>query len=142
MQAISSDELLAKLLQGLAGESFSESVAARTANAALRTLRAKVDNEVRRRVAEKKGKEHVAKYSVPKKLDEVIFLNASEAELAELQNSVTGIGRLLASRLALRRRRGQRGTIDLRKTLRKSLSTGGFRSTWSVRSPAFPGLSW
>lgn len=130
MKAISPDELLSKLVAGLArptdaSPEFGNALAGRAAEAMVQRLKTKVEEEARRRVAEQKGVERVAKYSVPKKLDEVVFLNATEAELQQLQRNVSSLGRLLAARLAMRRRRGARGTIDLRKTLRKSLSTGG-----------------
>lgn len=130
MQAISADQLLSRLIDGLsrpgdASAEFGNALAGRAAQAMVANFRKKVEEEARRRVAEVKGRDRVAKYSVPKKLDEVVFLNASEAELQQLQSSVSSLGRLLAARLAMRRRRGARGTIDLRHTLRKSLSTGG-----------------
>jgi uncharacterized protein with von Willebrand factor type A (vWA) domain len=52
------------------------------------------------------------------------------------------LARKLATRLAARRRRASRGTIDLRRTLRGSLSTGGvpMRPVLRRRRPARPEL--
>ena len=71
------------------------------------------------------ARERVAKYGVPKLAEEVDFLRASDADMVALRRSVTPLARLLASRLAARRRRSRAGAIDLRRTLRKSMSTGG-----------------
>ncbi|WP_143576714.1 VWA domain-containing protein, partial [Streptomyces acidiscabies] len=57
--------------------------------------------------------------------DRVDFLYAGRDRLAELRRTVQPLARKLATRLAARRRRASRGTIDLRRTLRASLSTGG-----------------
>ncbi|MBH0120278.1 VWA domain-containing protein [Rhodococcus sp. CX] len=50
---------------------------------------------------------------------------AGDYETEVARRSVTPLARLLASRLAARRRRARAGAIDLRRTLRKSMSTGG-----------------
>jgi len=48
---------------------------------------------------------------------------------------VTPLARLLASRLAARRKRSRAGSIDLRRTLRKSMSTGGVPIDLVQRKP-------
>jgi uncharacterized protein with von Willebrand factor type A (vWA) domain len=62
--------------------------------------------------------------------------------VAELRRTVQPLARKLATRLAARRRRAARGTIDLRRTLRGSLSTGGvpMRPVLRRRRPARPEL--
>ena len=52
------------------------------------------------------------------------------------------LSRKLATRLAARRRRARRGQIDLRRTLRRSMSTGGVpvRPAYRVRRPGRPDL--
>src|SRR5690606_18799981 len=104
---------------------YATEVARRTAARQVADFRAMVERETRRRTAEHLGRERVEKYGVPKLAEEVDFLRASDAELLALRRSVMPLARLLASRLAARRRRTRAGAIDLRRTLRKSMSTGG-----------------
>jgi hypothetical protein len=88
-------------------------------------FRGLVRTEARRRAAELRGRERVARHAIPPAADRVDFLIASRTQLAELRRAVYPLSRKLATRLAARRRRSARGQIDLRRTLRRSLSTGG-----------------
>jgi uncharacterized protein with von Willebrand factor type A (vWA) domain len=88
-------------------------------------FRAMVAAEARRRVAERRGRDEIARRAVTPTADRVDFLFAAKPQLAELRRTVQPLARKLATRLAARRRRARRGTIDLRRTLRGSLSTGG-----------------
>lgn len=88
-------------------------------------FRAQVAAEARRRVAERRGRDEIARRAVAPTPDRVDFLFAGRDQLAELRRVVQPLARKLATRLAARRRRAARGTIDLRRTLRASLSTGG-----------------
>jgi uncharacterized protein with von Willebrand factor type A (vWA) domain len=88
-------------------------------------FRALVATEARRRVAERRGRDQMARRAVAPTADRVDFLFAGRDRLAELRRTVQPLARKLATRLAARRRRAARGTIDLRRTLRGSLSTGG-----------------
>ncbi|MCX4766988.1 VWA domain-containing protein [Streptomyces sp. NBC_01275] len=91
----------------------------------IEAFRALVAAESRRRVAERRGREEIARRAVAPTADRVDFLYAGKDRLAELRRTVQPLARKLATRLAARRRRAARGTIDLRRTLRGSLSTGG-----------------
>ncbi|MFE7798831.1 VWA domain-containing protein [Nocardia sp. NPDC057440] len=121
--------LLAKILAGLAAgpdtSAFDTEIARRAARGRIDGFRASVEAETRRRVAERIGRERVASYAVSRQSEDVDFLRASESELIEMRRSTQRLARILASRLAVRRRHSRRGEIDLRKTLRKSMSTGG-----------------
>ncbi|PWJ03503.1 hypothetical protein DKG34_32475 [Streptomyces sp. NWU49] len=98
--------------------------------------------EARRRVAERRGRDEVARRAVAPSADRVDFLFAGRDRLAELRRTVQPLARKLATRLAARRRRAARGGIDLRRTLRGSLSTGGvpMRPVLRRRRPARPEL--
>ncbi|MEU1181475.1 VWA domain-containing protein [Streptomyces sp. NPDC005820] len=98
--------------------------------------------EARRRVAERRGRDEIARRAVAPTADRVDFLYAGRDRLAELRRTVQPLARKLATRLAARRRRATRGTIDLRRTLRGSLSTGGvpMRPVLRRRRPARPEL--
>ncbi|AVH24749.1 vWA domain-containing protein [Nocardia cyriacigeorgica] len=128
LKEVQPQTLLAKILAGLArpdASAFESEIARRAARQRIDAFRATVDAETRRRVAERIGRERVASYGVSRQAEEVDFLRASESELAELRRSSQRLARILASRLAVRRRHSRRGEIDLRRTLRKSMSTGG-----------------
>ncbi|MEW2423662.1 VWA domain-containing protein [Streptomyces nigra] len=105
-------------------------------------FRAMVAAEARRRVAERRGRDEIARRAVRPTADRVDFLFAGRDQLAELRRTVQPLARKLATRLAARRRRASRGSIDLRRTLRGSLSTGGvpMRPVLRRRRPARPEL--
>ncbi|MEV6322320.1 VWA domain-containing protein [Nocardia sp. NPDC051787] len=129
LKEVQPQTLLAKILAGLGAgpdtSDFDMEIARRVGRQRIADFRARVEAETRRRVAERIGRERVAGYGVARQAEEVDFLRASEAELAELKRSTQRLARILASRLAARRRHARRGEIDLRRTLRKSMSTGG-----------------
>lgn len=101
-----------------------------------------VGTEARRRVAERRGRDEIARRGVLPTADRVDFLFAGRDQLAELRRAVQPLARKLATRLAARRRRAARGTVDLRRTLRSSLSTGGvpMRPVLRRRRPVRPEL--
>lgn len=105
-------------------------------------FRARVRTEARRRVAERQGRDRVARRAVGTTPDRIDFLLAGRDQLDELRRTVRPLARKLATRLAARRRRAARGEIDLRRTLRRSLSTGGvpMRPALRQRRPGRPEL--
>ncbi|MEU6882106.1 VWA domain-containing protein [Streptomyces sp. NPDC046712] len=108
----------------------------------IEAFRERVRTEARRRVAERQGRDRVARRAVAGTADSVDFLLAGRAQLDELRTTVRPLARKLATRLAARRRRAARGQIDLRRTLRGSLSTGGvpMRPVLRRRRPGRPEL--
>jgi uncharacterized protein with von Willebrand factor type A (vWA) domain len=58
-------------------------------------------------------------------LEDVAIPGASPAELEAMRRILRPLVRRLAARLAQRRRRAGRGRLDVRRTMRESLSTGG-----------------
>jgi hypothetical protein len=108
----------------------------------IEVFRAQVAAEARRRVVERRGRDEIARRAVATTADRVDFLSAGRDQLAELRRVVQPLARKLATRLAARRRRATRGTIDLRRTLRGSLSTGGvpMRPVLRRRRPVRPEL--
>ncbi|MFH8259060.1 VWA domain-containing protein [Streptomyces roseolus] len=109
---------------------------------AVEGFRERVRTEARRRVAERRGRDEVARRAVAATADRVDFLLAGREQLDELRRTVRPLARKLATRLAARRRRASRGAIDLRRTLRGSLSTGGVpvRPVLRRRRPGRPEL--
>lgn len=57
--------------------------------------------------------------------DEVDFLWATRADMEGMRTALAPLARKLTSQLSHRRRSGRRGRLDLRRTIRRSLSTGG-----------------
>lgn len=108
----------------------------------IEAFRERVRTEARRRVAERQGRDAVARRAVTGTADTVDFLLAGRAQLDELRRTVRPLARKLATRLAARRRVAARGEIDLRRTLRRSLSTGGVpvRPVFRRRPPRRPEL--
>ncbi|MEU5765543.1 VWA domain-containing protein [Streptomyces asoensis] len=108
----------------------------------IEVFRTLVAGEARRRVAERRGRDEIARRAVAPTADRVDFLYAGKDRLAELRRTVQPLARKLATRMAARRRRAARGTIDLRRTLRGSLSTGGvpMRPVLRRRRPVRPEL--
>ena len=129
LRALSPDTLLAQLLAGLLdGEQrggLAEQVARHTAKERIASFQAAVEAEVRRRTAAEKGREKVARNAVRPLADQVDFLRAQQADLAELRRAVAPLARRLAAKLSARRRLGREGRLDFRRTVRASLASGG-----------------
>jgi len=129
LRALSPETLIASMLDALlAGEprgGLAEQVARQRLQERIAALRAYVEAEVRRRVAEERDRDQVARSALPPLADQVDFLRAQREELAAMRRTVHPLARRLASRLAARRRLGREGRLDVRRTVRASLGTGG-----------------
>ena len=129
LRALSPETLIASMLDALlAGEprgGLAEQVARQRLQERIAALRAHVEAEVRRRVAEERDRDQVARSALPPLADQVDFLRAQREELAAMRRTVHPLARRLASRLAARRRLGREGRLDVRRTVRASLGTGG-----------------
>ncbi|MEU0031570.1 VWA domain-containing protein [Streptomyces sp. NPDC006335] len=126
--------------QGMSG--FTDRLLEDEIRGRIEAFRALVAAEARRRVAERRDRDEIARRAVAPTTDRVDFLFAGKDRLAELRRTVQPLARKLATRLAARRRRAARGSIDLRRTLRGSLSTGGvpMKPVLRRRRPARPEL--
>ncbi len=141
LKAMALDQLEARLLAGLLapyGEEptpTQEQIAKSVATQRISRLRKMVEAETKRRTAEQLGREHVTMYGIPQLSENVEFLRASGEQLRQMRRVVAPLARTLATRLAARRRRSRAGEIDLRKTLRKSMNTGGVPIDVVLRKP-------
>jgi hypothetical protein len=110
--------------------------------ARVKAFREEVDAEVRRRLAEHRGPEAVARHSVRPLPEDLEFVRATRDEIAQLRRAIRPLARKLATRLAMRRKHARRGRLDVRKTVRHSLSTGGvpFDTRYRHRTPHRPEL--
>jgi uncharacterized protein with von Willebrand factor type A (vWA) domain len=129
LQRVSAETLMAGLLdQVLNGQErggLAERRARTMINARITRFEQRVDADVRRRLAELTDAESVTRSSRRPTLDNVAFLSASKTDLAALRREIQPLARRLAARLTLDQRRGQRGQLDFRRTMRASLSSGG-----------------
>ena len=107
------------------GDALSQRLARDEARSRIDQLKAEIEREIRERLVEDRGAEALAK-SVRKPLPEDLdVMHANRDEMAQLERALRPLSRKLAVRLARRRRRRRRGPVDLRHTVRRSLSTGG-----------------
>src|SRR4051794_14163327 len=141
LRALSPETLMASLLEAvLAGEErggLAEKVARQMLTERIRQFEEAVEAEVRRRLAEDRGVENVSKTAVKPLIDQVDFLRASRDEIAELRRRVYPLARRLATRLTAKRRLGRAGRLDVRRTVRASLSSGGVPLT-TIHKPHRP----
>ncbi|NMO91416.1 VWA domain-containing protein [Actinomycetospora sp. TBRC 11914] len=132
LNSVRPETLLARVLSDLRGRRegdaespFAEEVARRETRARIAEFRRMVQAETARRGSEIRGREAAARTGVRRQAEQTDFLSAGADTLADLRRRVAPLGRHLATRLAARRRRAHRGPIDMRRTLRRSMSTGG-----------------
>jgi len=146
LRAMSPETLMASLLEAvLAGQErggLAEKVARQMLQERIRQFEEAVEAEVRRRLAEDRGVEQIAKTAVKPLIEQVDFLRASRDEIAELRRRVYPLARRLATRLTAKRRSGRSGRLDVRRTVRASLSSGGVPLTtiFKPRKPHKPEL--
>ena len=68
-------------------------------------------------------------------IEDIEFLNASRAELDQIREAVRPLARILATRLTRKRRSRHQGRVNLRRTARQSLGTGGVPFNVAFRRP-------
>jgi hypothetical protein len=129
LRQLNPDTLIAALLAAMLGEDerggFAEKIARQTISERIRQFEQAVEAEVRRRLAEDRGVDQIAKNVVKPLAEQVDFLRASRDDLAELRRQVYPLARRLATRLTARKKVDQQGRLDFRRTVRASLATGG-----------------
>jgi len=108
----------------------------------LARLREEVEAEVRRRAVAERGPLEAIRRIVRPPLEELDLFLAGRDEQAELARRVRPLARRLASRLAVKRRRGRDGRLDVRRTVRHAMSSGGvpFDPAFRARRPQRPEL--
>ncbi|AWH91740.1 vWA domain-containing protein [Dietzia lutea] len=145
LSPLDTNSIMQRILDGLLGadpfdpdgsKRHAEKTAAANAAADLvRGFLREVADETRRRTAETVGRDRVAQYAVGPAAEQVDFLRANDQDLQALRRRVGPLARQLGSRLAARRRRHRHGAIDMRKTMRRSMSTGGVPVELVLRKP-------
>lgn len=102
--------------------------------ARLELLRQEIEEEIRRRLVADRGREAVARTLRRPLIEDVDLMHATRAELAEMEAAIGPLTRKLAARLA-RRRKKRTGRLDFRRTVRRSLATGGVPVDPQFRHP-------
>lgn len=131
LRQLDAEGLVGKMLQqaqdtGEVGDgAYDERLATEEFERRVQELKELIEAEIRRRLVADRGVEAMARTLRKPLPEDIDFMHASRDEMAQLQQSIYPLTRALAARLALRRRRRNRGTLDFRKTVRHSLSYGG-----------------
>jgi uncharacterized protein len=143
---------LPQLLKDLMGRAQDESDNGLTAlqerlhrdefEARLRTFQQEVEAEIRRRAAAQRGLDQVADRMTRPPVEELDFFHLTAEDQAQLRAQIRPLARKLATRVAVKRRHGKDGRLDVRRTVRRSLSSGGipFEPSFKPRRPHKPEL--
>lgn len=102
--------------------------------ARLEQLREEIQEEIRRRLIDDRGREAVARTLRRPLIEDVDLMHATASDLNEMDAAIGPLTRKLAARLARRRRRRE-GRLDFRRTVRRSLATGGVPADPQFRHP-------
>jgi uncharacterized protein len=130
LRAVDPDRLLARLAEdGAADPGGAEGLLRRLAGeereAQVARFRQAVETQVRQRLVEDRGADAVARTLRRPLPEDVDFLTSSREQIVAMRTVIEPLTRKLAGRLAEKRRHRQRGALDFRRTVRKSLGTGG-----------------
>jgi uncharacterized protein len=127
MNRVSPDELVEKALRGMLGDQEwgDDPATRRLVEAQARAFEGLVDSEVRRRAAEIRGPEHVARHTVRPAIEQVDFSSARKVDLELMRREIQPLARRLATRLSREHHARTRGPLDFRRTVRASMSSGG-----------------
>ncbi len=101
----------------------------------LEELRERLRAEIRGRLVADRGPEAVARTLRKPLVEDVDLVSATRDDIADLEAAIQPLTRKLASRLARQRRLRDRGRLDVRRTIRRSLSSGGAAVEPVFRSP-------
>jgi uncharacterized protein with von Willebrand factor type A (vWA) domain len=110
---------------GATDDQLGQHLARDEARARVEALKALVEQEIRERLVEDRGAEALARSTRKPLPEDLDVMHANRDEMAQLERALRPLSRKLAVRLARKRRHKRRGPVDLRHTVRRSLSTGG-----------------
>ena len=125
LRRVSVDELQVKLVQGLMAQGVDEERAQRESGRRTGSYAAMIEADARRRIAEEKGPRAIAQVAVRPTIERLDFLTARRADLELMRREIYPLARRLAARLAREQHQRRRGPLDMRRTVRSSISTGG-----------------
>src|SRR6185437_354108 len=131
LRAVDPDRLLARLAEpgdqapGPAADPLARRLELEGYEAQLAKFRQMVEAQVRRHLVDDRGAAAVARTLRRPLPEDVDFLTSSRDQIADMRAVLDPLTRRLATRLAAKRRHKRRGALDFRRTVRRSLSTGG-----------------
>ena len=131
-------ELEERLLQALIGDGemseFDQRLLREEVQSRIEQLREEIQEEIRRRLVADRGREAVARTLRRPLIEDVDLMHATAEDLKEMDAAIGPLTRKLAARLA-RRRKKRTGRLDFRRTVRRSLATGGVPADPQFRHP-------
>ncbi len=117
-------ELLERLREmGMSDKALQELAARIRANEGI--LQEQIENYVGKQIARQQAEENQREPFESPDLMHRKFQNLSESDIQELRHQVRRLAARLRSRAALRMKKGKRGTLDAKKTIRANLRNGG-----------------
>lgn len=112
--------------EGGTGADVPPVLAAEQVRERVQVFRRAFEREIRRLIARERGIEAARRRDRPPlRPEEVEFINASLRQVEDMRRVLPALARKLAARIARRQSAGRRGRVDIRNTLRHSISTGG-----------------
>jgi uncharacterized protein with von Willebrand factor type A (vWA) domain len=127
-----------RLIEALVGDEslsdFDRRLLREEVEARIEHLREEIQEEIRRRLVADRGRDAVARTLRRPLIEDVDLMHATTKDLEEMEAAIGPLTRKLAARLA-RRRRKRAGRLDFRRTMRKSLATGGVPADPQFRHP-------
>ncbi|MFN2487689.1 MAG: VWA domain-containing protein [Acidimicrobiia bacterium] len=88
-------------------------------------LRKEIQDEIRRRLVADRGRLSVARTLRQPLVEDLNLMHATRSDLEDIEDVIEPLTRKLAARMARRRRLLRSGRLDFRRTVRKSLASGG-----------------
>lgn len=125
LRRLDASAVVSRLVDALQAEGWGREEAERAVSRRIGTFTRFVEEDSRRRIAEDKGPDHIADATIRPTLERLDFLSARRSDLESLRREIYPLARRLATRLAQEHHAGRRGAVDMRRTVRASLATGG-----------------
>lgn len=129
LRRIDADQLLERLIATLGSstrvDSIEERIQRERAEALVQQVRDQLEQEITGRMIADRGRRQVAANRRLPLVEDIDLMHATRLEIAELERAIRPLARKLATRLGQRRRRGSKGRLDVRRTIRRSLGHGG-----------------
>ena len=124
------DALRQRLLEAVLSEVdpddlLDQRLAREDVEAMISRLRRELQDEIRRRLVADRGRLSVARTLRQPLVEDLNLMHATRSDLEEIEEVIDPLTRKLAARLARRRRLRRSGRLDFRRTVRRSLASGG-----------------
>ncbi|WP_114423386.1 VWA domain-containing protein [Nocardioides houyundeii] len=125
LRRVTPQDLVARIVGALQARGRSEEEAERGAARRIGAFSRMVEEDARRRIAAQRDPADIARLTVRPTVDRLEFTSARRVDLEEMRRQLYPLSRRLAARLTKERHAQRRGTLDFRRTVRASMSTGG-----------------